>query len=153
MVSYKSDVDAKEAFSEYLSNKGFKNIKIVSKPSDIIAYKGKDKYYFEIKKTDRKERYFGGATTTEWKAALENPDRYFFVICVKRNNLWQFTQYTPEEFMKFSTIPPFKVYFSVPLSEKEKGKKINRISAIQATKDNLFKLINFYESLKKLKDK
>ena len=35
----KSDVDAKEAYSEYLKSQGYKDIKIISSPSDISATK------------------------------------------------------------------------------------------------------------------
>ena len=39
MDSRKSDVDAKKAYSEYLISQGYKNIKIISSPSDISAEK------------------------------------------------------------------------------------------------------------------
>ena len=39
------------------------------------------------------------------------------------NQKLEFTESTPEEFMKYSTIPPFKIFFRVPISEKEKSKK------------------------------
>ena len=145
---YRSDVDAKDALSMHLSNNGYNKIEVVSSPSDIIAYKNNKKYYFEVKKTSRTDKYFGAATTTEWKAALDNPDTYFFVVCIKSNIEWEFNFYTPQEFIKYSTIPPFKIYFSVPLTKDEKSKPINRKTAIQATKENLKVLIDFFEKLK-----
>ena len=145
---FRSDVDAKDALSMHLSDNGYSKIEIVSSPSDIIAFKDNKKYYFEVKKTSRTDKYFGAATTTEWKAALENPETYFFVVCIKGNDDWKFNFYTPQEFLKYSTIPPFKVYFSVPLSKEEESKPINRKTAIQATKENLKVLIKFFESLK-----
>ena len=48
--SRKSDVDAKKAYSEYLKSKNFKNIKVISSPSDISAEKNGEVFYFEIKK-------------------------------------------------------------------------------------------------------
>ena len=51
----KSDVDAKKAYSEYLESKDYKNIKIISTPSDISAEKNGELFYFEIKKTSNKD--------------------------------------------------------------------------------------------------
>ena len=80
---FRSDIDAKDALSMHLTDNGYSKIEIVSSPSDIIAYKDNKKYYFEVKKTSRTDKYFGAATTTEWQAALENPETYFFVVCIK----------------------------------------------------------------------
>ena len=116
----KSDVDAKEAYSEYLKSQGYKIIKIIASPADISATKDGEIFYFEIKKTSREDVYFGAATLTEWVAALRNKQKYLFVVAKSlENNQWEFTEYTPDEFIKYSTIPPFKIFFSVPLSEKE----------------------------------
>ena len=71
----KSDVDAKEAYSEYLKSQGYKDIKIISSPSDISATKDGEIFYFEIKKTSRDDVYFGAATLTEWVAALKNKQK------------------------------------------------------------------------------
>ena len=112
MDSRKSDVDAKKAYSEYLISQGYKNIKIISSPSDISAKKNGEVFYFEIKKTSNKEHYFGAATLTEWVGALENKSNYFFVVALSLGNQkWEFSEYTPEEFIKYSTIPPFKIFF------------------------------------------
>ena len=149
MDSRKSDVDAKKAYSEYLKSKNFKNIKVISSPSDISAEKNGEVFYFEIKKTSNKEKYFGAATLTEWVGALENKSNYFFVVALSLGNEeWEFTKYTPDEFIKFSTIPPFKIFFSVPMSKKEKSKERRNVSAIKLSEDNIFKLKNFYDNLK-----
>ena len=122
--SRKSDKDAKEAYIEKLQSEGYSNIKVISKPADIIASKDGQDFYFEIKKTERKDIYFGAATLTEWVAAIDNTNNYFFVIAIKLSkNKWKFEQYTPHQFMEYSSIPPFKFYFIVPISEKEKSKK------------------------------
>ena len=64
-LNLKSDVNAKKAFKQLLEQKGFLDVKIVSPPSDIIAIKDGVKHYFEIKFTNKKDKYFGAATLTE----------------------------------------------------------------------------------------
>ena len=153
MDSRKSDVDAKKAYSEYLISQGYKNIKIISSPSDISAEKNGEVFYFEIKKTSNKEYYFGAATLTEWVGALENKSNYFFVVALSLGNQkWEFTEYTPEEFIKYSTIPPFKIFFRVPISEKEKSKKRRNISAVTVSEDKINKLKKVYDELKRDQD-
>lgn len=63
---------------------------------------------------------------------------------------FEFRQYTPDEFLEFSTIPPFKVYFSVPLSSEEKKKKPKRINSIGATRNIIKELIKNYNNLRKI---
>ena len=145
----KSDVDAKEAYSEYLKTQGYKNIKIIASPADISATKDNETFYFEIKKTSRDDVYFGAATLTEWGEALRNKQKYLFVVAKSlENNQWEFIEYTPDEFIKYSTIPPFKIFFYVPLNEKEKKKKRKNISAVKASEDKINKLESVYKELK-----
>jgi hypothetical protein len=59
---------------------------------------------------------FGAATLTEWAAAAHDPQHFRFVVACQRNEKWRFDEYTPEQFMAFSSVPPFKIYFSVPLN-------------------------------------
>ena len=145
----KSDLDAKKAYSEYLESQDYKNIKIISTPSDISAEKNGELFYFEIKKTSNNENYFGAATLTEWVGALKNKSHYFFVVALTLGNQeWNFTEYTPDEFMKFSTIPPFKIFFTVPMSDKEISKKRKNISAVKLTWQKIKKLKDVYDELK-----
>jgi hypothetical protein len=110
-ISPKSDVDAKNAFKEELEkNEEYDKVEITSTPTDITAWKNDIKYYFEIKKTS-KEKYFGAATLTEWRAAKENPHHFWFVVAIKKEGKWLFEKYSPSEFMDFCTIPPFKIFF------------------------------------------
>ena len=46
-MNKKSDVRAKNAFIQNLSKRGFKNARVINSPSDIIAIKNGEKYYFE----------------------------------------------------------------------------------------------------------
>lgn len=137
----KSDKKAKESFVFELEKRGFSNIQIVKEPSDIIAEKDGEKFFFEIKKTSVSGEYFGAATLTEWRAAYNNPKNYFFVICQENGSRFHFTEYTPSEFEKFSTIPPFKIFFNIPLDNGRKmiSKRKNK-TAIQLTKDRLREL-------------
>ena len=118
-MATKSDVKAKKAFIVYLQQKGFTGAKIIGQPADIEAWKDGERYYFEIKMTKQTKSYFGAATTTEWKAASENPGKYFFVIAItdSEEKQFKFMVFTPEEFMNDSSIPPFKVFFNIKLNE------------------------------------
>ena len=152
---FQSDVDAKNAYVKHLETKGYKSIKIISAPADISAKKNGEVFYFEIKKTLKKDSYWGAASLTEWVAALENKSNYLFVIAKSlKNEEWKFTEYTPDEFLEFSIIPPFKFNFTVPLTEEEMQKFKNRDTnnksrrALVATEENILELKNIYKELK-----
>ena len=51
--------------------------------------------------------------------------------------------------MKFSTIPPFKIFFNVPISVDEVAKKRMNRSAIQLSEENIYKLKKVFDELKK----
>lgn len=145
----KSDKKAKDAYVKELQIRGFRNIKIVKEPADIIAEKNDMKYYFEIKKTSANNEYFGAATLTEWRSAYENPENYFFVICQENGDGFHFTEYSPEEFERFSTIPPFKIFFNISLNSGEKVESTRKNkSAIQLTKNRLFELDKIFQKFK-----
>jgi len=145
----KSDKKAKDAFVKDLAKRGYHDIKIVKEPADIIAKKDGEKFYFEIKKTSANNEYFGAATLTEWRTAYANPNNYFFVVCIEADNKFKFIEYTSEEFEKFSTIPPFKIFFNVALdgNKKAEHKRVNK-SAIVLNKDRLKKLDDLFLKFK-----
>ena len=139
----------KEAYIKELNIKGFKNIQIVKEPADITAEKNDEKVFFEIKKTSTIKEYFGAATLTEWRSAYKNPKNYFFVICQENNDKFHFTEYSPEEFEKFSTIPPFKIFFNIPLNNGEKMFSVRKNkTAIQLTKERLIELDKVFNKFK-----
>ena len=118
----KSDKKAKEFFIDILKKNGFHVLTEKNPPVDIVAEKNGVKYYFEVKKTTviqkGRKSYFGAATATEWKCAFEKPETFRFVIVIdKRNGDFDFKAITPDEMMKFSTIPPFKVNFNLNLDQ------------------------------------
>lgn len=146
----KSDVEAKAAFKEQLLSEGFERATVTRAPADITAVKNGQVFYFEIKYTARTESYFGAATLTEWEAAIENESQYFFVVASKRNGQWLFHRYSPDEFMKFSTIPPFKVFFSVDISEDRDIRNRGETKSIRLTRERLNRMTVLYKELRKL---
>ena len=126
----KSDVAAKIAFKQDLESRGYTNVEIKKAPSDIIAQKDGQQWYFEIKKTSQDKEYFGAATLTEWEQALTTPDNYRFVIAkedITQDSGFEFIELTPEELMASSTIPPTKIYFNVRL-DKIRGSEDHSLS-------------------------
>lgn len=117
-VNLKSDVDTKHAFVALLRRRGFDTAAVAGSPADITATRAGRTYYFEIKFTSKTTHYIGAATLTEWKAAMANDGTYFFVVASRNGTAWRFQEYSPSEFMQFSCIPPFKVYFQVPVSAR-----------------------------------
>ena len=125
-INSKSDVKAKAAFIKHLQEDGFQNAKVISSPSDIHAEKDGEEWFFEIKKTQKQDKYFGAATMTEWEQAFRTPDNFRFVIAVVDETQkygFRFIEMTPAEMMQHSTIPPFKVYFNIDLQNQETGSR------------------------------
>ena len=147
MTNIKSDLDAKTAFCKYLENNGF-TTEIRQAPADIRAVKDGQEWFFEIKKTSQDKDYFGAATSTEWEQAFKDPDHYRFVIARKQSDdSFQFIELTPDQLMEYSTIPPFKVFFNVPLNgEKKKSSRSSR--ALRLSKEAFESLNDTYKRWK-----
>jgi len=143
----KSDVKAKEAYVKVLAEEGFKDIEIISTPTDISASKNGTKYFFELKFTNQTDKYFGAATLTEWECAINNLENFFFVICRIEENKWLFDKFSPKEFIGYSTIPPFKIFFDVDLKNFDK-KKSKETKSVKANFDNLNELVKVYDKLR-----
>ena len=145
MVNKKTDVKAKAAFVKHLQDNGFEAA-VVSKPADIVATKDGETWYFEIKMTKRTDVYFGAATLTEWKQAVTDPDHFRFVVAKtnEEESEFEFLEYTPEEFMKFSTIPPFKVYFNINFDGTVRKTK----KATVLTNENLAVMSECFDKIK-----
>ena len=56
MDNTKSDVEAKKAFVKELEKNDFQDIKITSTPTDVSASKDGNKYFFELKFTNQKDK-------------------------------------------------------------------------------------------------
>ena len=145
MANLKSDVAAKAAFVRELVNRGF-NAEVVQAPADIKAVKDGQVWYFEIKMTKHTDRYFGAATMTEWVQALKDPEHYRFVIAIDLGDgNWKFLEYTPSEFMEYSTIPPFKIYFNVDFTGKKR--KNGKSKAVKLSAENFWTLVKAFDKL------
>ena len=143
----KSDVPAKQAFIRELINEGFETAEIKAKPSDIVATKNGETWYYEIKLTDLTDTYFGAATLTEWEQAFNTPDRYRFVVAIRHTDgTFEFREFTPQEFMQYSTIPPFKVYFNIRLDDK-KAHGTTR-TAVPLTEDNFQQMNELFNKMR-----
>lgn len=118
-MAERSDIIAKKYFAQFLKTKGYDEVWLTSSPTDVKASKNGEDWYFELKMTSEQKSYFGAATETEWNQAYKDPTHFRFVVVQKNGDTYRFVQYTPEEFEKFSTIPPFKVYFNIKFGESD----------------------------------
>ena len=122
-----SDYAAIEAYKKELEANSY-DVTKGNGSADLIAKKGGIEYYFEIKKTAKKENIFGAATFTEWEKAFEMENNYFFVIAqeyeIKGKKKFRFKEISPKEFIKFSTIPPIKVNFNASISIDNNGELV-----------------------------
>ena len=148
-MATKSDIEAKNAYIEKLRKNGFENPVVKAEPADIEATKNGETWYFKIKMTSRTDTYFGAATLTEWEQAFKTPNRYLFVVAIKKDDgTFEFREYSPLEFMKSSTIPPFKVYFNLDLKGNKKAKRSKKRPANALTKENFSKMNDLFKSLR-----
>lgn len=145
----KSDVDAKAAYVAHLLGQGFDEAEVTKAPADITGKKNGKTYYFEIKFTRQEEAYFGAATLTEWEAALENENRFIFVVAFQRNDAWEFHEYTPEEFMGFSTIPPFKIFFNVRVGDEKDNRQRRESQSVKLDRNRLRRMSELYAAFRK----
>ena len=149
MVNQKSDVAAKTTFIAELLRRGYSNARVTRQPADITAEKDGKTYFFEIKSTSAEKSYFGAATLTEWEAAIRNEDRYRFVVAIRRDDVWMFREYTPEQFMEFSSLPPFKIFFHLPLDEIQRvGGPKRRSARVQVKRCLIEELVLLFARLK-----
>jgi len=124
-----SDKAAVDSFKRWLADKGYTNIER-GDGADISAQKDGKTFFFEIKKTSKdgngnNKYYFGAATLTEWKTAIENKGNYYFVIAIetkkKHSSPFDFYMISPQELLRYSVIPPFKVDFNIRYEADKDG--------------------------------
>jgi hypothetical protein len=147
-VNAKSDVDAKAAFVEELLRRGFDEVRVTGSPADVTAWRNGIVHYFEIKYTAQDSQYFGAATLTEWEAALIHEDHFWFVVAAKRGGIWTFHEYTPSEFMEFSYIPPFKVFFNVAVGESKAEAARRGIKRVQLTRKRVAQMVELFKQFR-----
>jgi len=83
-------------------------------------------------------------------AAAQDPVHFRFVIAYQRESEWRFDLYTPEEFMALSSVPPFKIYFSVPLDGRTARERSKHSKKVHLTKTRLRRLSEQFDELRKL---
>lgn len=148
----RSDVEAKEAFCRRLQREGYAEARVAAAPADVVAMKDGERWLFEVKFTRARTHCFGAATLTEWAAAADDPAHFRFVVAYKRDGEWQFDRYTPDEFMAFSSVPPYKVYFNVPLDGRSARPRSEISKKIHLTKARLRRLRKQFDELRDLDD-
>lgn len=131
-MAYYSDRPAVEDLQKRLGSK-FTRAEFDPYTEDVdlvMMLPGGIKVFFEVKQTfTNKSKCFGAATLSEWRKAMENPNRFYFVIAKGKKEgenikpeAFMYEFLTPEEFMKESTMPPYKIYFNHDLQDaKSKG--------------------------------
>lgn len=151
-VNTRSDVAAKDAFCRWLLDHGYESAQVTAAPADVTAIKDGQRWLFEVKFTRARTNCFGAATLTEWIAAADNPERFRFVIAYERRGSWRFDVYSPDEFLAFSSIPPYKVYFNVPLDGRAARKRPALSKKVHLTKARLRRLREQFEELRSLEE-
>ncbi len=144
----KSDIIAKLKYKEYLLRQGYTNVRVVRGPADIAASKDGADWKFEIKFTRKEKSYFGAATLTEWAEARANPDYFRFVIAFEANGNWVFHEYTVREFMAFSYVPPFKIFFHAPLDRNTEVALTRARTRVALTDERLIAMEKLYAEFK-----
>ena len=149
-MAYKNDDPAKQAFIKKLTEEmGYEKAEVKAQPADIIAEKDGVTWYYEIKLTDDAVRCFGAATQTEWRQALLTPETYRFVIAIRKpGQTFDFRIFTPAEFMEYSTVPPFKVYFNISLDESKPKKRSKNRTAIKLTPEIFNRIDQVFQEIK-----
>lgn len=144
----KSDVLAKRAYCADLLKRGFSNPRVIGSPSDITAEKDGATWYFEIKCTRKKDKYFGAATLTEWIQAATDPRHFRFVVASENDDQWLFQEYDPETFIGHSYIPPFKIYFNVAMKPEQIIKSGRQSKSVPMTLERLRQMEELYRAFK-----
>ena len=147
-----TDTEAIEPTKNWLTEQGFCNVQKINSPVDFKASRDGQEFFIELKFTSSEKTYFGAATLVEWVCALENPGNFYFLfahkqISVTGDDIWDFELMLAEELMKYSTIPPFKIFFSIPLPLKSSRSPPQRKSAKQATQENIRYLSEVFSKL------
>lgn len=148
-ANLRSDVQAKQAFCDRLRLQGYHDVRITGSPVDVVAKKDGAMWQFELKYTAAKKVCFGAATLTEWVAAAKDPLHFRFVIAYQIDGSWTFELFTPDEFMAFSSVPPYKIYFSIPLGGRRR-KTLKASRRILLTKARLQLLGRQFEELRSI---
>jgi hypothetical protein len=147
-----TDTWAREHAINWLRKKGFKKIEKINSPVDFSASKNGVEYWIELKATKSEKKAFGNVTMTEWMCAIDNPDRFYFLVVSKPGGIdkqsdWNIKLITPKELIQYSYISPFKINFQLPLDEPRNLPK-RRKTTIVPTFAKIRQIDEFYSTLK-----
>lgn len=103
-----SDTLAKDKCIKWLQKNGFKDIKYAKNSScDLFGSKDDKEYFIEVKYSSKEDGiFFGTVMLTEMFQAINNKDRYLFLVCRGKdnNNNWFFKLFCVDEFLKCCTL-------------------------------------------------
>lgn len=117
-------------------------------PIDLFARRDGEDLRIKIKVTNCKDNYFGAVTFLTWEEAFNNTDTFKFVMIWlnEDDEVISYQEYSPEELLPYSSIPPFKVNFSIPYDTK----RINRRRKNKLTEKKNDAMRNFFRELSRM---
>lgn len=110
--------------------------------------------YAEI--CQRNTKYFGAATLTEWNVARLCSNRYTFVLVIMDTDnpeeMIDSFEYSIEDLLFYSTIPPFKINFNIPFRKpdsphptfKSSSRSVHAVGDSEHMFNRLNALITYY---------
>ena len=120
--------------------------------ADIVAKSDdEEKYYFEVKGTEKDSNNFGAATLTECSCAVDAKHYSFLLVNINKTNLDEAVQErTLEEMFEYMSVPPFKINFNIRKC-KRKNKKEKADGSAVVDKKLIKKMKIFYDrSIKRI---
>lgn len=121
------DVPFKKAFKEFLAHTmgiDKDDIKTTLNEADVVVFKdGKPYKYFELKTSRldddklKKKGYFGAASITEWKLAVDNPDDFYFVFMKGKDPDYEYMMVKAKDLYSYATVPPFAIDININIGK------------------------------------
>lgn len=107
----------KQFVAEQLSGKNVSSNNII----ECIVEENDGIYYYKIKATTRKDKYWGSVPLSAWEYAIDNPDRFIFVIAQydEKSCKFTFSRILPNQLLLKSYIPSFRFHFNIDLSDND----------------------------------
>ncbi len=131
----KSDTKQKLAFAEFLKHVKGVDVDTINTKSQCVDVEAKINgiyKFFELKTSGKQESdlekqgYFGAATITEWKKAVENPQDFYFVYVIgNEKEGYKYMIVKAEDIFSYSMVPPFKINININI-----GRYLNKFKAL-----------------------
>lgn len=132
------DVPFKKAFKEFLAHTmgiDKDDIKTTLNEADVVVFKdGKPYKYFELKTSRldddklKKKGYFGAASITEWKLAVDNPDDFYFVFMKGKDPDYEYMMVKAKDLYSYATVPPFAIDIKIKVKEHIEKNQFKKLS-------------------------